>query len=136
MCLMFDLFLAATLYQIPIEGQITSPVGPRNVFGYPQIHKGTDIACQKGSPIVAAKDGIVTFSGYYRSSGNMVRLQHEDGNKTLYMHLDTLVVTKNQRVSQGQTIGTCGSSGQSTGDHLHWQIENRDGRILKPQDIL
>ncbi|MGL5925572.1 M23 family metallopeptidase [Chroococcidiopsis sp.] len=136
---MINLFLVGLMqvgYQMPIEGKITSPVGPRNVFGYPQIHRGTDIACRKGDPIAAAEDGIVTFSGYYRSSGNMVRIEHLDGNRTLYMHLDTLTVQKNQRVSQGQTIGTCGSKGQSTGDHLHFEIQNRDGNILAPKDVL
>ncbi|TCS94849.1 M23 family metallopeptidase [Hazenella coriacea] len=111
--------------------RVTSYFGPR--WGKP--HEGLDYGCPVGTPIVASKSGVVEVSkfGYPGSGfggyGNVVLVNHGGGVKTLYAHLASQSVRVGQTVSQGQQIGLCGSTGRSTGPHLHFEIRTSKGKV-------
>ena len=92
------------------------------VFGYWYIHKGIDFAANPGTPIYAAANGVVTFVNYDEGYGNHVYISHKFGFKTHYSHMKTFLVKKGEIVSQGQIIGTVGSTGIVTGPHLDFQM--------------
>lgn len=111
---------------------ITSRYGAR----WGNTHTGLDVAAPKGTPIHAAAAGTVTLVHYSNTSyGNYVKISHGNGVETLYAHCSTLNVTEGQSVSQGQTIATVGSTGNSTGPHLHLEIRV-NGTTLNPQNYL
>ena len=85
-------------------------------------HRGTDYAAPRGTPVYAAGDGRVVEAGYNRSNGNYLFIQHGEGFKTHYLHLNKKRVTRGDRVKQGQVIGTVGSTGAATGPHLHYEF--------------
>ncbi len=103
---------------------ISSPFGPRKspTTGASTNHQGIDIDGVTGDPVWAAKAGIVIIAGYGASAGNYVKIDHRDGTTSIYMHLNTISVRSGQTVSAGTGIGTMGSTGVSTGDHLHFGI--------------
>jgi len=111
--------VATGRYAWPISrgGQITSRFGPRS-GGY---HAGVDIAAPQGTPVVASDNGIVTFSGWYGGYGKCVIISH-GSSSTLYGHLSQITAKEGQAVQQGQTIGLVGSTGRSTGPHLHFEV--------------
>lgn len=86
------------------------------------MHQGIDIDCVTGDPIRASKSGVVVAATYDGGYGNHVVIDHGDGFASLYAHNSELHVSGGNSVSQGQTIAACGSTGQSTGDHLHFEI--------------
>lgn len=98
-------------------------------------HKGNDYAAPIGTPTYAAADGTVTIAGWSDSAGNWVVIDHENGLVTKYMHHSRLLVAQGQSVRKGQQIGEVGSTGQSTGPHLHFQVEV-DGVAVNPDDYL
>lgn len=102
----------------PIQGTITSLFGPRGGA----MHEGVDIDGETGDPVAASAAGTVLMASYYSGYGNAVIVDHGDGITTLYGHLNGFMVTPGQRVNQGQTIGVVGSTGHSTGSHLHFEI--------------
>lgn len=108
----------------PTNGILTSPFGMRMhpVYHEMRMHKGIDLASPKGTPIKASKDGVVDFSGFMSGYGNVVILNHGNGYQTLYAHCNSLLVSSNQTVNQGQTIATVGNTGVGTGDHLHFEV--------------
>lgn len=110
----------------PVPGfyTLTSKFGWRlhPVYGTWRYHNGTDIAAYGGTPIGAAKSGVVTTSEYSNSYGNYVVLTHSDGYQTLYAHMSRRAVSVGQVVSQKDTIGYVGSTGVSTGNHLHYEV--------------
>ncbi len=85
-------------------------------------HRGTDYAAPRGTPVYAAGDGRIVEAGYTRSNGNYVFIQHGEGFKTHYLHLNKKRVKRGDRVTQGQVIGTVGSTGAATGPHLHYEF--------------
>jgi murein DD-endopeptidase MepM/ murein hydrolase activator NlpD len=85
-------------------------------------HRGTDYAAPRGTPVYAAGDGRVIDAGYTRPNGNYVFIQHGEGFKTHYLHLNKKRVKRGDRVKQGQVIGTVGSTGAATGPHLHYEF--------------
>jgi murein DD-endopeptidase MepM/ murein hydrolase activator NlpD len=85
-------------------------------------HRGTDYAAPTGTPVYAAGDGRVVEAGYSRSNGNYLFIQHGEGFKTHYLHLNKKRVARGDRVEQGQVIGTVGSTGAATGPHLHYEF--------------
>ena len=85
-------------------------------------HRGTDYAAPRGTPVYAAGDGRIVEAGYTRSNGNYVFIQHGEGFKTHYLHLNKKRVKRGERVTQGQVIGTVGSTGAATGPHLHYEF--------------
>lgn len=101
-----------------IAHYISSPYGWR----WGTIHTGTDIAGRGGDPIYAYKSGTVTYSGWAKSYGNIVKIDHGKGISTWYAHCSKLLVKAGQKVTQGQTIALMGSTGFSTGNHLHFEV--------------
>lgn len=109
----------------PLSGytRISSPFGYRNCpFHGRELHGGCDIPAPGGTPIMAAKAGVVILSSYASSYGNHVTIAHADGTRTLYAHMSSRTVSAGQSVSQGEVIGYVGSTGSSTGNHLHFEI--------------
>ncbi len=110
---------------MPVSGRLTSPFGMRvhPVLGYERMHNGIDLAAAQGTPIYATRSGKVTTCSYQAGgAGNYVSINHLDGFSSIYMHMTHYVVSPGQNVSQGQLIGYVGSTGISTGPHLHFGI--------------
>lgn len=110
---------------MPVSGTLTSAFGMRlhPVLGYYRMHNGIDLAAAQGTPIYATRAGTVTTCSYQAGgAGNYVSINHLDGFSSIYMHMTHYVVSPGQSVSQGQLIGYVGSTGISTGPHLHFGI--------------
>ncbi len=121
----------------PVYGKITSHMGWRkNPFGggY-EFHAGIDIYAPHGTPVVATADGVVKLAGYYGDYGKAVVISHQSGYSTLYAHLSEIKVKVGERVKAGQVIGSVGSTGRSTGPHLHYEVLY-DGKIKNPINYL
>ena len=103
--------------------------------GRRQFHKGIDIAADFGTPIVAPAAGRVVFAGRKGAMGRTVILEHGWGLRTTYGHMAKASVKKGQRVERGEPIGTVGSTGRSTGPHLHYAVA-RGGRSVNPRDYV
>ncbi len=119
----------------PCQGSITSPFGYRYIFGGTSFHRGIDIANASGTPIYAADSGIVEFVGYKGSYGNLVILDHQNGLRSYYAHCENLLVAEGQGVEQGELVALMGSTGRSTGNHCHFEIQ-LDGEPVDPADYL
>ena len=113
-------------YRWPVVGKINSPFGWRRhpVTRRRDFHTGVDIKAPRGRAIKAAKAGRVEYAGWMGGYGRVVVVRHGDGYSTLYAHCNSISVRKGQSVSQGQTIASVGTSGRSTGPHLHFEIRN------------
>ena len=122
--------------RMPVNGRVTSGFGSRfhPILGYRRMHAGLDLAARYGSPIVAAADGRVTSSGWAGGYGNMVRIAHAGGIQTMYGHMSRIVARAGTMVRQGQVIGYVGSTGLSTGPHLHYEVL-KDGRAVNPTSV-
>jgi len=121
----------------PLHGRLTSYYGPRNLgMGTSSFHRGIDIAAPTGTPVVAARSGTVTYAGWSTQGyGNLVRIRHADDSETWYAHFSSVSVSVGQYVSQGSVIGRVGSTGLSTGPHLHFELHER-GRAIDPLHVL
>lgn len=121
------------IWPCPSSGRITSNFGGRSspTEGASTNHQGVDIGASSGSAIVAAASGTVVISTYSYSAGNYVMLNHGGGVYTVYMHCSQLLVSEGQQVTQGQTIARVGSTGYSTGPHLHFGIRS-GGSYINP----
>ena len=121
----------------PVEGRVSSEFGPRvhPVLGIRRNHDGIDIAAATGTPIAAAADGKVTFAGRRGGYGNVVIIEHANGTETRYAHQDTISVGVGQTVRAGERVGTVGSTGLSTGPHLHFEVR-RGGQPVDPRSLL
>ncbi len=108
----------------PVEGRITGPFGSRiDPFnGEGAFHRGVDISAPHGSAVIAPADGIVTYADFMSGYGRMVVIDHGSGIGTRYGHLSAFSVSEGQRVSRGDRLGFVGSSGRSTGAHLHYEV--------------
>jgi murein DD-endopeptidase MepM/ murein hydrolase activator NlpD len=108
----------------PARGWITSSFGYRQspFTGRREFHHGLDIANQKGTPIVASADGVVSFAAEKGSFGNLLVIDHGYGIITRYGHTDTIVAKPGERVKRGQTVAFMGNTGRSTGPHLHYEV--------------
>lgn len=111
------------LWPIASSHRVTSPFGWRThpITGRRNLHGGIDIAAPNGTPIMASKTGVVVISQYGSSYGNYVVISHPDGTRTLYAHMSQRNVSAGDTVRQGQTVGLVGSTGSSTGNHLHFE---------------
>lgn len=116
------------LMEMPVEGVITSGYGMRShpVFNVEIKHEGIDISAPPGEPVRAASAGVVIEAGSHPKFGNIVIIEHSTNLKTLYGHLDNISVKENQEVSRGEVIGQLGSTGISTGPHLHFEVWRND----------
>jgi murein DD-endopeptidase MepM/ murein hydrolase activator NlpD len=114
--------------------QITSGFGWRRdpLTGQTKFHKGIDLRAAYGQDVVAAADGRVALSGPEGSYGTSVVVEHGDGTRTRYAHLSVALVRQGETVRAGQSIGRAGSSGRTTGPHLHFEMLDRDGAPLDP----
>jgi len=115
------------LMKTPINGaRLSSSFGMRKhpIDGFNKMHKGTDFAAPKGTPIMASGNGIIKKAGWCGGGGNCVKIKHNSTYETVYAHMSKFArgIKKGVRVKQGQTIGYVGSTGKSTGPHLHYEV--------------
>ena len=127
------------LMKTPIDGaRLSSGFGTRKhpILGYRKAHKGVDFAARRGTPVYAAGDGVVERANRYGSFGNYIRIRHANGYKTAYAHLNGFRrgVRAGKRVRQGDVIGYVGTTGRSTGPHLHYEVHHK-GRAVNPQRL-
>ncbi len=128
-----------TLMKTPINGaRMSSGFGKRRhpVLGYTKMHKGVDFAASRGTPIFAAGDGVVEKAGWFSSYGKYIRIRHNSKLKTAYAHMSKInsKVKIGQRVRQGQVIGYVGTTGRSTGPHLHYEVM-LNGNQVNPRSV-
>jgi murein DD-endopeptidase MepM/ murein hydrolase activator NlpD len=117
----------------PARGVLTSGYGWR----WGRMHRGIDIASDIGTPIHAAASGVVEYAGWNSGGyGNMVEIRHSDGSMTRYAHMNAIYVQQGQRVSQSEQIGEMGSTGYSTGPHLHFEVHLPDQGTVNPMAYL
>lgn len=122
-------------YVFPLAGgRITSYFGLRGApaAGASADHKGIDIAAAAGSSVRAALDGFILSSGFNQARGNYIVVQHNTGERTIYQHLQNALLKAGEKVTAGQPIGTVGSSGISTGPHLHFEVLGADWKNIDP----
>ena len=125
-------------WKVPINyTAFTSPFGYRihPIYGYKKFHYGVDLAAPTGTPIYATRSGTVDTASYNGSAGYYVQINHGDGFRSIYMHMTHYVVSSGQNVTQGQVIGYCGSTGGSTGPHLHFGI-SYNGSYVNPANYI
>ncbi len=120
----------------PVAGHVTSGFGLRRhpILGFVRMHAGIDFAAPWGSPVYAATDGRVSFAGWHGGHGNYVRLDHGGGIGTGYGHMSRIAVGPGMAVRRGQVIGYVGSTGLSTGPHLHYELY-RGGQVVDPASV-
>ena len=121
----------------PVGGEITSPFGWRThpIFGSQIFHSGIDIGAEYGTPIAAAQSGVVIEAGWIGGYGNTIMIDHGGGVVSLYGHNQSLAVDVGQTVSQGQVVAYCGSTGNSTGPHCHFEVR-LNGEPVSPYNYL
>jgi len=125
------------IFQAPVDGYLTSLFGDRvDPFIHAMaFHNGVDIQARYGSPIHAAKDGIVIFSGWRDGYGKTVMLQHHDGYTSLYGHCSSIKVKKGDWVKKNDVVGLIGSTGRSTGPHVHFTMMRHD-KVINPLMVI
>jgi murein DD-endopeptidase MepM/ murein hydrolase activator NlpD len=136
---MYRMAAEMTPFAMPVKSAFRFTSG----FGYrrdpkgagTRMHSGTDFAASSGTPIYATADGTVTFAGWEGGYGRHVEIRHEFGISTTYSHLSQIRVSVGQRVSRGDRIGDMGSSGRSTGTHLHYEV-HVGGRPVNPMNFI
>lgn len=125
------------LLRTPIDGaRLSSGFGNRKhpIKGYTKMHKGVDFAAPKGTPIMAAGDGVVERCSHFGGYGNYICIRHNGNTKTAYAHLSRYAVKKGSKVRQGQVIGHVGNTGLATGHHLHFELI-QNGKHVNPQKM-
>ncbi len=121
----------STQFALPSVGEVSSPFGVR--WGH--MHEGIDIANDSGTPVKAALAGKVTYAGWLGGYGYAIMLEHREDYSTLYGHLQSIGVEKGNFVNRGQKIGEMGSTGNSTGPHVHFEVRH-DGVLINPAKVL
>jgi murein DD-endopeptidase MepM/ murein hydrolase activator NlpD len=127
---------ASQAMRMPVSGRVSSPFGERfhPILGYARMHDGVDLAAAAGTPIVAAADGRITSAGWHGGYGRAVSIAHANGVQTTYGHMSRIAANPGEQVHRGQVIGYVGSSGLSTGPHLHFEV-TRNGRPVNPLSV-
>lgn len=127
----------AFCWPAPSYSRISDEYGNRihPTLGVPQFHNGLDMAAPGGSPILAAEGGVVVAAAYNSTMGNYIMISHGSGLVTIYMHASALYVSSGQTVTRGQQIGAVGSTGRSTGNHLHFSVR-LNGSYVNPWNYL
>ncbi|MFH1259435.1 MAG: M23 family metallopeptidase [Elusimicrobiota bacterium] len=117
----------------PVYGRLSSRFGMRRhpIFGERRFHEGIDLAKYYGAPVSASREGKIIYNGEKSGYGNCIMIRHGEGFVTLYAHLSAILVKSGQWVKKGQLIGRIGSSGWSTGPHLHFEVR-KNGRPINP----
>ena len=121
-----DKYFPKKEFKAPLLGTVTSE--------FDDAHKGLDIAADENTPVTAAAEGAVTEAGENGNYGNCVQIKHKDGTVTLYAHLNSISVNKGDVVKQGVEIGKVGSTGDSTGPHLHFEVI-KNSEYINPRDV-
>ncbi len=119
---------------LPVRSRaITSRFGFRQhpILHGRRMHAGVDLAAPMGSPVVAAAAGVVAFANWDGGYGLMVKVEHGGGYESRFAHLSRILVAPGQKVARGQTIGLVGSTGRSTGSHLHYEVR-KNGSAIDP----
>lgn len=131
-----DLYMA-TPKGWPVDGNITSHYGKREhpKTGEEDFHTGLDITSSPGNPVKATADGIVSFSGWSGGSGNLIVIEHGFGYSTCYAHNKMNAVSIGRRVKRGDIIAYLGSTGNSTGPHVHYEVW-KNGRAVNPKSFI
>jgi len=126
-------FLNLKAFIHPVQGRITSGFGVRRdpFTEKHKFHKGIDIACSIGTPVVASAEGTVVFAGSKKGYGKTIIVEHRNGYRTLYGHLSAYSVKAGAKVKQGQKIALSGMTGRATGPHLHFEVR-RQGQPERP----
>jgi hypothetical protein len=121
----------------PCDGYMTRGFGihPDPFTGAYQPHNGVDLAAPKGTPVYATADGVVSSASYEGGLGNLIEINHGHGLSTCYGHLSQIMVTAGHQITRGELIGLIGSTGYSTGPHLHYEV-HEDGRPVDPTKYL
>jgi hypothetical protein len=119
----------------PATGRISSKFGYRNhpIYGTRKLHKGVDIACSVGTNVIAPTNGIITLAQFSQTAGNWMHLQHDDGQKSVFMHLSQFNKKVGDRVNKGELIALTGNTGASKGPHLHYEIYDNGGNPNDPE---
>jgi murein DD-endopeptidase MepM/ murein hydrolase activator NlpD len=124
--------------RIPASGKISSRFGYRVdpiTKKRSSFHKGMDIAAKTGTPVYAAEKGVIEKAGYFRNGyGNLIVVKHEDNLATYYAHLSEILVKRGQSINKGTFIGRVGSTGRSTGPHLHFEVR-KGGKAMNPEEF-
>lgn len=110
------------IWPVPGSKRVSSHFGKRGS----SHHDGVDIAAKRGTSIIASAKGVVSFVGYMRGYGKTVIVKHKNGHHTVYAHTNKYFVSKGQKVSQGEVIAKVGSTGRSSGPHLHFEIRKNN----------
>lgn len=130
----------STEYTKPLAKKlvVTSRFGTRKhpITGKIKQHNGIDYRCKKGDPVYAVQSGVVKWSGTKGKAGKMVVIEHSTGEKSVYMHLNSISVKNNERLANGEKIGGCGSTGSSTAPHLHLEIITAKGKRVNPVHVV
>ncbi|HJU77123.1 MAG TPA: M23 family metallopeptidase [Sphingomicrobium sp.] len=121
---------------LPVAGKVTSGFGSRfhPILGHARMHRGIDLRATYGAPIAAAADGRVVAAGWHGGYGRQVSIAHGGGIETTYAHMSRMAVSAGQAVRKGQVIGYVGSSGLSTGPHVHYEVY-KNGRVVNPMSV-
>jgi murein DD-endopeptidase MepM/ murein hydrolase activator NlpD len=121
---------------MPVQGRVTSGFGNRfhPILGYERFHDGVDLAAREGTPIVAAADGRVVSAGWSGGYGRAVEIAHSGGLETRYGHMSRIAAYAGELVHRGEVIGYVGSTGLSTGPHLHFEVM-KNGRPVNPMSV-
>ena len=123
--------VATGSFSSPTRGRLTSGFGTR----WGRMHNGIDVAGPTGTPVHSADAGRIEFAGYRGSYGNLIIINHENGYQTYYAHLNSINVSRGDRVIKGARIGSMGSTGRSTGPHLHFEVR-RNGQPINPLNFV
>ena len=136
---MKELYALKKIFGFPFEKwhKRSSGMGFRTdpFTGAKSFHSGTDLPAKYGEKVFAVADGVVIFSGENGGYGNMIRIRHKDGYETLYGHNSKLLVSVGKKVNRGQAIALAGSTGRSTGTHLHFEVY-KNGKLLDPKPYI
>jgi len=129
--------IASTPTVWPVHGVVNSGFGARSdpINGLPSVHEGVDISTARSEPVLATADGIVLRSGWAGEYGKAIAILHGDRYETLYGHLEQTLVAEGQQVHRGDRVGLVGSTGRSTGPHLHYEV-HVDGHPVNPLEYI
>jgi murein DD-endopeptidase MepM/ murein hydrolase activator NlpD len=131
-------FFLEIAFRFPLaRGSITSGFGTRSspFSGHPEIHTGIDIGANRGTEVFAVREGVIITTGFDSTYGNFILIEHQNGYQSFYGHLESILVEKNQKVSSGTIIGKVGTTGKSTGPHLHFELRKK-GIPVNPEKII
>ncbi len=128
---------ALSEYITPVNGDVSSRYGYRRhpLLHLPHFHRGVDVAAPRGTPVQAAMTGVVEYAGWKAGYGRTVIIRHPENRKSLYAHLHDILVKKGQSITRSERIGTVGSTGRSTGPHLHFEL-HENGITVDPSSVL